>query len=1272
MSFNDRTVAEAIRHFRHWLRGCSAATSSRNARRRKQAESRAAEILEQRICLFQNYWGELLVENKLEVTESFFSTHSPTVELRHPENAVHDRITEEGLSFLQPNVVSQIIGGGFGGTGNYSGNLGVDTTFLFNDHIGRYLPVPIRPREEQHFDDCLFAEGAANINSLYEDALSYADPVKFQSEKLADVFGQILHPAQDFYAHSNWVNLGKTTLIDDGLNLWDAFTPYSIREGVVLVEGDLPSGVVLGVNRETFAVTVHRSGEPLRPGLISGVYDEVQSRFPQNGLAFVPHDDEGVGKDINANYIANEAGLNKDSSDRPLFLEARTLAVAQTAHEFDRLFHLVQTKYGEAGAAKLRSEWTTNYEFVETPRDQTLGSEFLVNTTTDGGPVGFFHGGLYPTSGSQFAVRLASDADGNYGAVWQGPNREGGGTFDVFVQRFDAKGRRLGTESVVNSDWSGEQTNPDVAMAPGGHFVVVYEQTADDQAAAQFDSLTSIYARLFDSEGTPMGDSFPVATAPSRRWAPGVGMANDGAFVVTWTGQSSDGLVAGMYARRFDSSGTALGNEFKVNTTPLNSQVLQVSNSMAMNAAGEFVVVWSNFGPDGSDQGVFGQRFNPLGERVGGEFRVNTTTFDSQLTPRVAMDDLDRFMVTWNSRLQDGSGWGAYAQRFAADGTPAGPEFLVTNTTQGEQGVSDIAVDSGGRYLIAWNGTPFDNAHNGTDLDVYVRQFAADGTPLGDEIRVNQTTTSTQLLPAVTFGKDGRYFVAWASLDQDGAGYGVYGRVAGAKVRELVFTSDATIVVPENSRELIRVTATDADQPEQPLSLSYSIIGGADRTHFGITTDGTLSFLAAPDFENPADHNADNIYVVQVQANDGTGGITSQMICVKVSNVAETNVEVSLPPFGGYFTVMKLGENLHVVGPSISDVIAPVRFDDVASLLINGSSSKDTVKLDVSFAGYGGSFRFDGGSGADKLDASRIDFAVTMDGAAGNDTLLGGRGDDVFFGGTGNDRAVGDAGNDVLTGGPGNDSLFGELGRDTLVEVTSGNFSLTNSLLNGNGLDMIRDFEHAVLIGSGGDNVIVASGFRTGSVKLNGLGGNDTLIGTSFDDSLDGGDGIDTIKQSAATNLTLADSRLLGSGDDVLNSIERAELTVFGAIGRVVDASSFSGRVTIKGGDGADTILGSQGSGLLLGNGGNDSIIGGRSSDTILGGNGNDQLSGGADADTLIGGLGDDTLDGGDGTDRLAGGTGSNRGRSNRDVFIDPRSEINEAMSVFPKWLTGA
>ena len=65
------------------------------------------------------------------------------------------------------------------------------------------------------------------------------------------------------------------------------------------------------------------------------------------------------------------------------------------------------------------------------------------------------------------------------------------------------------------------------------------------------------------------------------------------------------------------------------------------------------------------------------------------------------------------------------------------------------------------------------------------------------------------------------------------------------------------------------VTATDADLP--PQAITFSIVGGADQAKFGITgSGGALLFIAAPNFEAPTDANGDNIYVVIVQASDGS------------------------------------------------------------------------------------------------------------------------------------------------------------------------------------------------------------------------------------------------------------------------------------------------------------------------------------------------------------------------------------------------------------------
>ena len=97
-------------------------------------------------------------------------------------------------------------------------------------------------------------------------------------------------------------------------------------------------------------------------------------------------------------------------------------------------------------------------------------------------------------------------------------------------------------------------------------------------------------------------------------------------------------------------------------------------------------------------------------------------------------------------------------------------------------------------------------------------------------------------------------------------------------------TSSSTPSVPENSTAVLTVTAMDIDLPTQ--SVTFSIAGGVDATLFTIDpSTGVLSFLTAPDFDQPSDANADNIYNVQVTADDGSGHTTPQDLSVTVTNV---------------------------------------------------------------------------------------------------------------------------------------------------------------------------------------------------------------------------------------------------------------------------------------------------------------------------------------------------------------------------------------------------
>ena len=96
-----------------------------------------------------------------------------------------------------------------------------------------------------------------------------------------------------------------------------------------------------------------------------------------------------------------------------------------------------------------------------------------------------------------------------------------------------------------------------------------------------------------------------------------------------------------------------------------------------------------------------------------------------------------------------------------------------------------------------------------------------------------------------------------------------------------VFTSPMTVTVPENTTAVQVVSATDEDLPAQ--TVTFSISGGADAAQFQLSGD-QLAFKTAPDYENPQDANGENIYEVQVHADDGNGLTTQQTVLVTVVN----------------------------------------------------------------------------------------------------------------------------------------------------------------------------------------------------------------------------------------------------------------------------------------------------------------------------------------------------------------------------------------------------
>jgi hypothetical protein len=96
---------------------------------------------------------------------------------------------------------------------------------------------------------------------------------------------------------------------------------------------------------------------------------------------------------------------------------------------------------------------------------------------------------------------------------------------------------------------------------------------------------------------------------------------------------------------------------------------------LATNASGNSVLVGEQGGTDGDDGGVFASRMDAAGNAVGDVFQVNTFTQYAQDDPSVGIDAAGNFLIAWQSFLQDGGKPGIYAQRYNAAGQRIGGEF---------------------------------------------------------------------------------------------------------------------------------------------------------------------------------------------------------------------------------------------------------------------------------------------------------------------------------------------------------------------------------------------------------------------------------------------------------------------------------------------------------------------------------------------------------------------------------------------------------------------
>jgi hypothetical protein len=319
-----------------------------------------------------------------------------------------------------------------------------------------------------------------------------------------------------------------------------------------------------------------------------------------------------------------------------------------------------------------------------------------------------------------------------------------------------AAAQAVGPEFQINTYTTARQETKSsgsrvVAADASGNFVVVWESNSDQDG----DSV-GIFGQRYESTGAVLGSEFQVNSYTTERQRyPSVAAAAEGHFVVAWSGmgkgeENIEGT--GIFGQRYDNAGGKLGREFRVNSYTTGFQDFP---SVASDASGNFVIVWEGHGPSDS-QGIFGRRYDSGGVAQGAEFRVNTHTDYSQKRPTVAAAANGDFVVAWESNQQRPHLYGLFGRRYDSSGVAQGEEFQISPA--GFQGSPSVASDANGNFVVVWYAF---------DIGILGQRYDSAGNALGGVFLINSSTTCCQLFPSVASDASGNFVVVWNGPGQN-------------------------------------------------------------------------------------------------------------------------------------------------------------------------------------------------------------------------------------------------------------------------------------------------------------------------------------------------------------------------------------------------------------------------------------------------------------------------------------------------------------------------
>lgn len=300
-------------------------------------------------------------------------------------------------------------------------------------------------------------------------------------------------------------------------------------------------------------------------------------------------------------------------------------------------------------------------------------------------------------------------------------------------------------------------------------FWEIQDEMAQQIAQAMGLDMPPAYLQTLDAIDRPIVKRTRVNSYTSNiQEDPSVIVLKNRRYLIAWRSKDQDGSNWGTYAQLFDEESGGVGNEFRINATSVESQYNTV---FAVYEDGGFMAAWQSWLIDGSGWGVIGRVFDQEGRPKTDETGINVFNVGEQLHPTIAIDPNGRILAVYASNQPEASEHEIMARWLDTEGTPIGEEHRLNSFVRGRQTEPRLLSLSGGGFVVVW----VSSGSDGSGFGIAGRLLDKSGRPAGPEFNANSYVSGNQQGPELIALAGGGFIVAWESSDQDNDGMGGWG-----------------------------------------------------------------------------------------------------------------------------------------------------------------------------------------------------------------------------------------------------------------------------------------------------------------------------------------------------------------------------------------------------------------------------------------------------------------------------------------------------------------